>query len=50
MSAKPLTEKQMESIRIILSKKINMQVEINATVDPDVIGGFYVLVDGRIFD
>lgn len=50
VSAKPLTEKQMESIRIILSKKINMQVEINATVDPDVIGGFYVLVDGRIFD
>lgn len=50
VSAKALTEKQIEAISIILSKKINMQVEVKATVDPDVIGGFYVLIDGRIFD
>jgi F-type H+-transporting ATPase subunit delta len=25
-------------------------VEVKASVDPDVIGGFYVLVDGHIFD
>lgn len=50
VSVKPLTEKQIESIRTILSKKINVQVEVKATVDPDVIGGFYVMVDGRIFD
>ena len=50
VSAKPLTEKQIESIRIILSKKTHMHVEVKATVDPDVIGGFYILVDGRIFD
>lgn len=50
VSAKALTEKQIESIRSILSKKIDMQVEVKATVDPDVIGGFYVLVGGRVFD
>jgi F-type H+-transporting ATPase subunit delta len=50
VSAKALTDKQIESIRTVLSKKIDMQVEVKATVDPDVIGGFYVLVDGRIFD
>ncbi|NLZ94038.1 MAG: ATP synthase F1 subunit delta [Firmicutes bacterium] len=53
VSAKALTEEQIESIRIALAKKIdmqNMQVEIKAAVDPDVIGGFYVLIDGRIFD
>lgn len=50
VSAKALTDKQIESIRIILSKKLGMQVEIEAQVDPDVIGGFYVLVEGRIFD
>lgn len=50
VSAKALTEKQIESIRIILSKQTNMQVEMKVTVDPDVIGGFYIMVDGRIFD
>lgn len=50
VSAKALTEKQIESIRLVLSKKTGMQVEIEATVDPDVIGGFYILVDGHIFD
>lgn len=50
VSAKALTEKQIESIRIVLSKQINMQVKVDAKVDPDVIGGLYILVDGRIFD
>jgi F-type H+-transporting ATPase subunit delta len=27
-----------------------MQVEITTKVDSDVIGGFYILVDGHIFD
>lgn len=50
VSAKALTDKQIESIQDILSRQINMQVEINAKVDPDVIAGFYVLVEGRIID
>lgn len=50
VSAKSLTEKQIEAIRTLLIKKIHMQVDVKATVDPDVIGGFYVLVDGHIFD
>ena len=50
VSAKELTERQIESIRITLSNKLGMNVEIEAKVDPDVIGGFYVLIDGHIFD
>lgn len=50
VSAKALTEKQIESIRAILAEKIDLQVAVKNTVDPDVIGGFYILVDGRIFD
>lgn len=50
VSAKQLTEKQIESIRILLTKQIDRDIKITTTVDPDVIGGFYVLVDGRIFD
>lgn len=50
VSATELTEKQIEAIRIILSKQTGIQVQINAVVDPDVIGGFYILIDGYIFD
>jgi F-type H+-transporting ATPase subunit delta len=50
VSAKPLTEEQTESIRMILSRQINMEIKIKTKVDPDVIGGFYILADGRIFD
>lgn len=50
VSAKELNETQIESIRTILSKQLNMQVQLKVSVDPDVIGGFYILVDGHIFD
>ena len=50
VSAKSLTEKQIKSIQIALSRKTNMKIDVKTKVDPDVIGGFYVLVDGRIFD
>lgn len=50
VSAKKLTEKQIESIRILLSKKTDMQIKMKTIIDPDVIGGFYILVEGRIFD
>lgn len=50
VSAKALTDKQIESIRTALSKKTGKQIKVKATVDPDVIAGFYIIVDGRIFD
>lgn len=50
VSAKALSAKQIEAIRAILARKIKGQVELEAYVDPALIGGFYILVDGRIFD
>ncbi|HHV94809.1 MAG TPA: ATP synthase F1 subunit delta [Firmicutes bacterium] len=50
VSAKPLTEEQMASIKSILSKKVGMEVKVKPSVDPSVLGGFYILVGGRIFD
>jgi len=50
VSAVPLTEQQISRIRAALAKQINMQVEIYAKVDPALIGGFYVMIDGKIFD
>jgi len=50
VSAKPLNQNQIESIRTLLAKQTNMDVEIKHENDPDVIGGFYILIDGKIFD
>lgn len=50
VSAKPLKENQIESIRLLLSKQTNLEVDLKAVSDPDVIGGFYILLDGYIFD
>lgn len=50
VSAKELTKKQIESIQRIIAKKTNMEVNIKTKVDPDVIGGFYILIDGYILD
>ncbi len=50
VSAKALTEEQTESIRNALSRKLDMPVEIRVSVDPGLIGGFYVLANGHVFD
>lgn len=50
VSAKPLSKAQIDTINSVLNKKTNMLVEIQTEIDPDVIGGFYILVDGKIFD
>lgn len=50
VSAKPLTAKQLDNISKILSKKIDMEVEIEAEIDTDLIGGFYIIADGLIYD
>ncbi len=50
VSAAPLTEKQLETLRETLSRKLQKQVEIRHSVDPALLGGFYVHADGRLID
>lgn len=50
ISAQPLSPQQIESIRSVVARHVNMQVTIKTAVDPDVLGGFYVLADGHVFD
>ena len=50
VSAKPLTDEQISSIRVLLAGKFGTEVEINAVVDSDLIGGFYIVADGYFFD
>ena len=50
VSARPLTENQIETLRRVLSEKMQMQVEIRTDVDPDLIGGLYIMIGGYILD
>lgn len=50
VSAKPLSEEQVTAINKILSEKTNMDIEVKTSVNLDLLGGFYILIDGRVFD
>ena len=50
LSAAPYEDKQAESLRDMLSKKLKKQVKLKLKVDPSVIGGPYIFVDGYYID
>lgn len=49
-SAKPLSEKQLKEIKDKLSQNMNKQVNIEAIVEPELIGGVKISVDGLVID
>jgi len=50
LSAAPYDDKQAESLREILSSKLDKHVELDLKVDPTLIGGPYIYVDGYYID
>ena len=50
VSAVQLNEQQISSLKNVLEKKLNKQVEISAKVDSSLIGGLYIHVDGYFID
>ncbi|MCL2767708.1 MAG: ATP synthase F1 subunit delta [Synergistaceae bacterium] len=49
-SATELDEGQISALKELLSKKLNKHVDISLKVDPSVIGGLYIFVDGYFID
>lgn len=49
-SAVPLKEAETVALRAKLEKKLNRKVTLQCTLNPDLIGGVRVEVDGRIID
>jgi F-type H+-transporting ATPase subunit delta len=49
-SAVPLSEIQLESIKKKLSENLNKQIDIYTEVDPSLIGGLKISVDGKLID
>ena len=50
MSASAYGEKQAEELRAMLSEKLGKHVELSIKVDPSLIGGPYIFVDGYYID
>jgi len=50
LSASAYDDKQAESLRDILSSKLDKHVELDMKVDPTLIGGPYIYVDGYYID
>lgn len=49
-SAKKLTAAQLTSLKSNLKKYLGQTVEIETSVDPDLLGGFVVRVGSRLYD
>jgi F-type H+-transporting ATPase subunit delta len=50
ISAVPLKAGQTDSLAALLSRKLSKQVTIEQKVDPSIIGGLYIQVDGYFID
>jgi F-type H+-transporting ATPase subunit delta len=50
LSAVEFDEKQAKALRGMLSEKLNKSVKLSLKVDPSVIGGPFILVDGYYID
>lgn len=49
-SAVPLSAGQLETLRVLLTRKLNQPVELETQVEPSLIGGFYIHVGGHLID
>lgn len=49
-SAVPLTEEQQQRLREKLEREVGKTVEMQVTVDPTLLGGIRVEIDGRLLD
>ena len=50
ISAAALDDVQVKTLAALLSRKLNKIVDVSVNVDPSVIGGLYVQVDGFFID
>lgn len=49
-SASELTSKEETELRAMLEKKVGAKVDLDITVDPDLIGGFVARIGSEVYD
>jgi F-type H+-transporting ATPase subunit delta len=50
ISARSLTTTQLKEIKLNLKKTLGREVDVETSVDPDLLGGFIVRVGSRLYD
>ena len=50
LSAVPISEEQIAELKKMLTEKLDKQVEVTLNIDPSLIGGPYIYVDGYAID
>lgn len=50
ITAIPMDQKTLEQLRASLSKSLDMDMELQNRVDPEILGGLVVQVEGKILD
>lgn len=50
VSAIPLSQEEEQTIAKILSEKLDSDVSVKTSVDPELVAGFYVQIEGQVFD
>jgi F-type H+-transporting ATPase subunit delta len=49
-SAGPLTSKEEEELRAMLERKVGAKVDVDLSVDPELIGGFVAKIGSEVYD
>ncbi len=49
-SAAPLSEEQLQRLRLLLSERTGLSVELTSSVDPSLLGGAIARVGGLVYD
>lgn len=50
VSAAPLGDEQIAALKDVLSRKTGKDIELSPSIDPSLIGGLYISVDGFVLD
>ncbi|MBO4879512.1 MAG: ATP synthase F1 subunit delta [Clostridia bacterium] len=50
VSAKPLGVSERQALRDTLEARTARRIKLNCTVDPELVGGLVVKIDGKLFD
>jgi F-type H+-transporting ATPase subunit delta len=50
ITAVPMDEKTLEQLRASLARSLDMDMELQNKIDPEILGGLVVQVEGKILD
>ncbi len=50
VSAKPLDVSERQALRDMLERKTGRRIKLNCEVDPELVGGLVVKIDGKLYD